>query len=389
MDNKKNMKKYIAIGSIVGVIVLIAVILLIVILCKDEKINLNSYLNINYSGYDGYGNVDFEIDYSAITKDYAEKIGLETEREMYIFNQDLAECIDGELNKFEELGNGDEIYFKWDVDVKSLQNKYDIEISFEDVYKKVSGLEEIVAFDPFEDVVIEFTGMTKNGKAKIASKNEEYSWIEYNISKDYSLSNGDKITVEVKNNDRIQQYCIENGIEFSRIEREYTVEGLGYYFSSINDIPAAEMSKMQKQAEDAFKADVEQNWDEKGSMKGMTYLGCYLLSPKGETWSIINNYIYLIYKIDVSNSNGEFSYYYYTGFKNLHVTSEGENVVDILSYDVPYGNVDTFWGEPYISGECFIEGDYWYVGYRTLDEIFNASVTSELDEYSYESNVKE
>ena len=78
---------------------------------------MNSYLNINYSGYDGYGNVDFEIDYSAITKDYAEKIGLETEREMYIFNQDLAECIDGELNKFEELGNGDEIYFNWDVDV--------------------------------------------------------------------------------------------------------------------------------------------------------------------------------------------------------------------------------------------------------------------------------
>ena len=73
----------------------------------------------------------------------------------------------------------------------------------------------------------------------------------------------------------------------------------------------------------------------------------------------------------------------------MHVTSEGENVVDILSYDVPYGNVDTFWGEPYISGECFIEGDYWYVGYRTLDEIFNACVTSELDEYSYESNVKE
>ena len=389
MDNKKNLKKYIAIGSIIGVIVLIAVILLIVILCKDEKVNLNSYLNINYSGYDGYGNADFEIDYSAITKDYAEEIGLETEKEIYIFSQDLSECICGELNKTEGLSNGDEIYFKWDVDVNILENKYDIEISFEDVYEKVSGLEEIVAFDPFEDVVIEFTGMSKNGKAKIVSKNEEYSWIEYEISKDNSLTNGDKITVEVKNSDRIQQYCIENGIKFSRMEREYTVEGLGYYFSKLTDIPESEMSKMQKQAEDAFAAYVATNWGESESLKEMKYLGSYLLHAKSDGWVYTNNCLYLIYKIDVDNGNGGLSYYYYTKFENLHVTSEGEYVVDILSYEVPYGYATSFMGEWYLSGVSFVEGNYWYVGYRSIDEIFSACVTSNLDEYTYDSNVEE
>ena len=387
MENKKNTKKYITIGLIVGVIVLIAVILLIVILCKDEKINLNSYLDIKYSGYDGTGNADFEINYSAIMKDYAEEIGIETEKEMYIFTQDLSECVHGELNKTEGLSNGDEIYFKWKVDVKTLENKYDIELLFDDVYEKVSVLEEIVAFDPFEDVVIEFTGMSKNGDAKIVSKNEEYSWIEYKISKDYSLSNGDKITVEVKNNDKIQQYCLENGIKFSRTEKEFTVEGLGYYFSTIKDIPEAEMTKMQQQAEDAFQAYVTSNWSDIESFKGMEYLGSYLLNLKGDGWAMVNNQIFLIYRIDVSNSNGEFSYYYYTSFENLHITSEGDYVINILSYEVPYGNATSFMGELYLSGVSFVEGDYWYVGYRTLDEIFSACVTSNLDKYTCDSTV--
>lgn len=388
MDNQKNRKKYIAIGAIIGVIVLIALIILIVILCKKEKINLNDYLNISYSGYDENGNADFEFDYNGISKDFADEIGLKTDKEIYVFKHDLNEYIDGDINKIEGLKNGDEIYFKWRVNVKNLEEKYDIELEFKDVYEKVSGLKEIAEYDPLEMVTIKYSGMSKNGTAKIENKSD-YPWLKYSISKDYGLSNNDKITVEVQYDESIKQHCLENGIRLTRLEREYTVEGLGEYFSKVNEIPEEQLVKMKKQAEDAFNAYVATKWEEKESVKAMTYLGSYLLNAKGEVWRSANNYLYLIYKIDVSNSNGDFSFYYYTRFENLYITSEGDYVVDILTYEVPYGSASSFLGEWHLSGESFIEGDYWYEGYKTLDEIYSACVTSNLDEYTYDSNVEE
>lgn len=389
MENKNNKKKYIAIACVSSAIILIIMIIAIVLICKDEKIDLNDYLEIKYIGYDGTGCVEFEINYSDISKDYAKKIDLDTDKDIFVFERDLRECINGEFNIAENLENGEEIYFEWIINASRLEEKYDIELKYEDVYEKVSGLEEIVQYDPFEKFIVEFSGMSNSGEAVFDYENEEYPWIEYYILENYDLSNGDKVTVEVRYNDDIEELCVKNGIELTRKECQYIVEGLGDYYSKIEDIPKTEFEKMQRQAEDVFKADVELNWDVKESMKGMTYLGCYLLNSKDNVWGTVENYLYLIYKIDVSNDNGEFSYYYYTRYKDLYFTSDGESVVDILSYTIPDGSVESFLGEIYISGECFIEGDYWYVGYRTLDEIYSACVTTNINKYTCESDVED
>lgn len=389
MENKRNIKKYVFIGVAIFIALLIAIISLIIILSKKEKIDLNSYLDITYSGFDGYGKAEYSIDYSSITKDYAKKIGLKEDSEIYEFEYYLSHYIIGEIDKVENLKNDEEIKFKWTVEKEKIEEKYDIELKYEVVYEKVIGLQAIVGYDPLENVIVEYNGMSKKGKAKIINVDETYSWIKYNLSKDYNLKNGDKITVEVLFDEGVEQLCIENGIKFSRLEKEFTVEGLGEYFSLIKDIPEEQMDKMKKQTEEVFRADVAKNWVSQESLNSMTYIGSYLLNSKSDNWGNYNNSLYLIYKIDVTNSFENLTYYYYTRFDNLYVTSEGEYVIDIMNYQKPYGYAGKSLGSWYNYGATIISGDYWYLGYKTLDEVFNECVTSNLDEYTYDLSVEE
>ena len=246
-----------------------------------------------------------------------------------------------------------------------------------------------MVYDPFEKLNVTFDGMSPLGKVTIDSSDIDYIWLQYTASPSSGLKNGDTVRVNVKYDETYEQYCIQNGIRLANLEKEYRVEGLSSYVTDISDISEEQLTKMNNQAGDAFKAYVATKWSEKESMKAMNYLGCYLLNAKGSVgYGEANNYLYLIYKIDVSNSQGDLSYYYYTRFDTLYITGDGEFVVDIMNYTVPTGGYLQYVNKG-VYGEAFMHGTYYYMGYKTIDELFNACVTANLEKYSYTSNVVE
>lgn len=93
----------------------------------------------------------------------------------------------------------------------------------------------------------------------------------YEADKSTGLSNGDKITVTASSKYNMNQYAQLFGKVFSSAEKEFTVEGLASYASSIDEIPEDAKNKMLSQASDSIKADCA-SWKEGNSLKSSEFI---------------------------------------------------------------------------------------------------------------------
>ena len=245
----------------------------------------------------------------------------------------------------------------------------------------VEGLTELIDYDPFDDVTVTFSGMSGDGSVE-----RQYSGklnLSINAEPYSGLSNGDKVTVTVSSYyDDIQQMAAPEGYRVTATTKEYTVEGLTEYMSSLAQLPEDAFSKMDKNAQDVFNAYVASGWDTPSTLKGISYIGSYLLNQKNYDYWNDANYLYLIYKISVVPEEGDpFDYYYYVRYRNIKITAEGECSYDLSDYSNPSGG--------WFSDEAFEYEDLTYAGYKDLDTMFNQLVTTKIDQYTYESSVTE
>ncbi len=377
----------ISISSGIALLTVIALIIILIITSKTD-INLNDYITISYKGYDTVGEADCDLKVKKLLQDYGTELGITNEFEQIAFEFALEEYISVKLTKDEELSNGEKISLVWKVDNNVFEEKYGCTMKFSNDTKIVSGLKELVEYDPFEKNELVIDGVSSRATAKMKRNDVESNYFDYVITPNSGLSNGDKVTVKVECNESTEDYLLRKGMKLVNREKEFTVEGLIEYVSKLDEIPQKEMDEMKKQAEDTYKAHVAENWSEAESAKAITYMGEYLLSAKSNlSYGDANNYLYLIYKIDVSNSEGDFSYYYYTCYNNLYIDNNGEFRVDIMNYKVPDGGYYYYLKKLY--GEAFWHGSYYYIGYETIDALFNSCILKKLEKYSYTTNITE
>lgn len=352
--------------------------------CGEKEINLEDYLSVTYSGPNGYAVANVEFDYlsfgDAIVEN-SKKAGMSL-MEIGI----AADNVTIENNAAVNLSNNDTftVTFNWDAaKAKELGLKY---IGKEKTYT-VQGLTDVIEIDPFKDVIIEYSGTAPTGKANIKNKSSDsfLSTLRYSASKTSELDNDEKIMVKIDTSD-VEEKALENNIVLTLTEKEYVVEGLPYYVSTLSDIPDDMMEKMKKQTEDVIDAGTAE-WDSNNEILGKKeFLGNYLLVKKSSNLYGDVNYCYCVYKINVKCQGEEFSYYYYVGFRDIIILEDGQCSVDLTDCIKPYGSA--LFG--HVSGEAFLMGDkYYYIGYQELDSMFNNCVTKNIENYTYESTVTE
>ena len=101
------------------------------------------------------------------------------------------------------------------------------------------------------------------------------------------------------------------------------------------------------------------------------------MTPKNDDmYYTQQNYLYVLYKIDItSKSGGAGTYYYYLGFENLIKNrTDGEITFREDYYNTPSSSVRA--GEVYLSG------------YDSLDTFRQSAIEYNSDSYNYETNVK-
>lgn len=367
-EKLKIMPKKILFGvcaAIVAVIVVIAVAL-----NAGKTINLNKYLTIEASGYNGYGSVSATIDWTAIEKKYGSKLSFtKTAKNEYggllsfMTPMDaLQEGIMVELDKSSNLSNGDTVTYTWDIN-DEVAKAVNYKIKHKDDKYSVSDLAEIESFDAFADLNVEFSGIAPNGSVEISYNGSGLSSNDFKCNKSKGLRNGDIVDVTLSNTN-MGYYANKLGAVPDATSKTYTVSGLQEYISAYSDLTDDFLSELKKEAEDTIYAYTAGSYSKTSALSNLEYAGYILNSIKDvEAWDISSyNNFYVIYEGDVSSSDGSFTaskVYFPVKFSDILKEENGN-----LSYSENKGIVgssrfdDSFWytTDGYINPlTCYIE----------------------------------
>lgn len=368
-------KKFIAFVTLMFSCILMA--------CGTSKIDVMEKITLQYNGCNGNGIALIENPYTW-EQEALEKSGVEDTDDISSMADtlEIESAVSFEVYPNENLSNGDEVIVKAVYDNKEVE-KYKIKFTGNEKKFTVSGLPEIQTIDLFEKVEVTFDGIAPYVTATINKGNAEMPvYTNFEIDKNRDLNIGDIVTVTAKYDENTLS---QSGYQAKSSSKEFKVGNMAKYVTDINEIPEDMMKKMQKQMEDAMKAYVADKWAEEESMSGMNFMGTYLLNPKEGRLGEPMHYLYLVYKIDVKNSEGSFSYYTYCQFRNMIILEDGTCSLDLSDYQMPKGSG---WGGM-VTGEAFNKGKYFYLGYEDLDSMFNNCVVRYLANYEYSTTVVE
>lgn len=391
---------------IIGGAVIVVILLLIFALTRKTTIDLNQYVTISSSGYNGYGTAYVEFDTEAFASDNKNKIELKKEY-MEGFEEEMSmlegldmniasivadSLLDGDLDVSSGLSNGDVVTFTWSFDEEELNEVFDCNFKFSDITYTVEGLEEVGTFDAFEGVEVVFTGMAPYGRAElqINSSDEKIRYLSYELSQYEDLDNGDTVEVSISNF-YAESFAEQYGMVPAEMTKTYTVEGLGSYMTSMEQIPAELMESMKAQSEDVLRAHAAGDWDEEVTLSGLNYLGNYFLTPKSGVDTGVANRIYMVYEMSADINLEEygvhtFTFYTYVSYDDLVLMEDGTGSVDLSSYERCRNQVNT---DSYQTGEnSWNTRTYYFYGYSDLDSMFNQCVTAQIADYSYETSVE-
>lgn len=323
------MNKKVALG---GGIAAVLIVIIAVIVMQPKKINVEDYVEITCSGYNGYAVARATLDESGLYEailaakgkkidydsiDSFEALGAALSEEMAI-----SECVDKitlSLSQESNLSNGDTVTVEITYDNEAAK-AHKVKFIGSTVTLKVEGLEDPVEVDPFEGLEVSFSGISPYGKMEYTynGANSNISLYSFSPSQTNNLKNGDTVTVTYSFN---ENSMLNQGIVIKNSEKKYEVSGLDEYVQSYADLTADFLDKMKSESEDKIYSYAASTYNSNTSLNDLKYDG-YILNTAKSTdylWGSYNS-LYLIYSGTVSHSSGSFAptkVYFPVKFSNL------------------------------------------------------------------------
>ena len=384
------------IGGSAFVLVMIAVITIVVILVnRDTKIDLNEFTSFEYSGYDTVGKAAFNFDYGKFEEKYGKSIRYTREGKIvYGGDYEALEAFEKLLKSYtrngrtvaDKLSNGDTVDFEWrTVLIEALQLYFKVEISETKYTDTVKGLDVASVVDIFKDVTVEYRGIAPYASASVNYGDNPYG-LRFRLDKSDTLNNGDTITITTTRGSDLSRYLLENyGVLPAAETKTITVDGLATYVQKPEDISSDFMSKLQAQADATVQArhakDITNN-DE--TLVSSECIGYYFLTNKTKNNRSSNNQMVFVYKNVVRNTHtyNKKSYakdnvfYSYCYINNLTILPDGSSSVDLSSFRMYTSkNVKFTSTVGYRS--------WYYYGFLDMDSLKNQAVTRYIDEFDY------
>lgn len=367
--------------------VIVTLVILIALLtgCGKRKIDVTENLQLSFEGYNGFGKAELQNAYEW-ESEALEEAGIENIDGFDDFGNalNIEMAVSYEVEPNANLSNGDTVTVKVVIDETALE-KYDFElVAGEEKTFTVENLPELQEIDPFENIEMQYEGVSPYGSAIVLQEGEMECPMDfyYKVVPANELKNGDTITVTISDSDPVEA-AMKAGYRLTSLEKEFTVSGLQYYAEKLSEVPEDAINQMKKHTEDMIETDrVKENDRYKRSgaeslvydIKSKDFLGNYFLCAKSADQLLDRNYCYFVYKIDMTGKE-DFSYYYAVGYYGILVDEDGT-----CSYD--FDNYKT-------CGGVVSRGFVMFPGQESLEDLFNACVTQNLDRFTYESTVEE
>lgn len=217
-----------------------------------KKADPFDYIVIEFSGLDGNGNANYEINEQKILDEYVgkEPTNFEELAEYLKEADSLLSNIDVEISKSENLENGEKILV-----TVTTEGEVAKKIKSEEKQFTVSGLTECEKVDVFKDLDVQFTGISGLGKVYITnnSKDPFNNVLNFTTEKIYNLSNSEKIVIEVSCS---ESDAIKYGKQPLELSKEYVVSGLDEYMTLnkitndvVQNIASYQLNQIQEENE--------------------------------------------------------------------------------------------------------------------------------------------
>lgn len=354
--------------------------------CGSKTVDLNKYTTIEIDGYEGYGTATVSIDWDKIEKDNKNlKFSNGNEiSSLYGSPVDyIADFAVGyRLSERTGLSNGDEVTLEWNCEDGLVENATNGDLKYKSMTVKVKGLTEVPKVDVFADVVVTFEGTAPEGTAKISGGKEGISYV---LDKQSRLSNGDVVTVSVRDTENVD-YLLKNcGGLPEASSKEYVVSGLVSYVKDWTEIDEKTRNQMEEKALTAVQKYFKDFYEDQNSViwDGVKVVGEYvqIKKPGVYTWGNTQNCLGLILSIASPDAEtGEmFDYYWFAEFDNVSILTDGSISWNPAEMHVPEANLGWF-----SSGTYFERNGLSYVGYEnieslTYDRVTNADSLSSFD----------
>ncbi len=371
-----------------------------------REVDLDDYVAVEYGGYDGSGTASAVLDYTALGEEYDGKIRISRQGEEAgygSFSEMIEDTVTVMVVPDYDLSNGDELSVEWELDTAMINElvRGQVDLLCATKVFTVQDLEVVETFDAFADVTVTFSGTAPDAAASLTVGSGGLAKDAFTISPAEGLSRGDTVTVSI-DPDAAEAYMAETGLYPEKLTKEYTVEDVAGYVTSLNEIPAEDMEALKEYAE-KVKTDKADDWPaDEHRLDSLEYVGCYFLSEKPGEDQDDDNILYLVYKLNVtkygwkedgSEDNLNFDYYWYGGYSDAEILEDG-------SFSIDY---DTFVEPTFDSNSSFVVTTYNYTeedpddqsigtkyrGYRDLDSLHEDLIAPRLEAYDCESTVTE
>ena len=237
-EPKRKKKFPVVLVSVIAAVLVIAIVVVVILLTRRTEVSINSFISLEYSGYDTLGTAEIVFDSDAFEEKYGDKIkDMSGKEDEYL---DAIDFLEDELEdsayleKDSDLTNGDVVKFTWDIDKEYIEETLKIKLKYSDMEFTVEGLTELATYDPFDNIDVTFEGYNTVAHASIhwnyGDDNVLMNHLWYECDNYNDLSNGDELTITLYLNswiyDSIDELCISNGYKPIELTKTYKVEGL-------------------------------------------------------------------------------------------------------------------------------------------------------------------
>lgn len=302
----------------VGLVAIIAVVAIAVIVAaifawkffdkKKRTFDVAEYIQVEFEGYDGYGTAVVSVDEDELGKKVGDILDVSSKKAIKSFKKEGEEdydptcsfydVIEWEVDKTENLSNGDEIKVSIKVDEDAAE---EIGIYIEDAEKtvKVEDLKPLVEVDPFEGIEVTFDGSypyiypeyENNGTGDFFENENLYIYYSF---EDYdSLDEGDTVTLTIGVS---EEEAMENGFKMTQTSKEYTVPKMDGYIRTIDGFAESTLEEIEKTAVETIQ-DYFDDYKDEITYSDLEYEGMYLISS---TYSYSNSG-YAVYSATVKS----------------------------------------------------------------------------------------
>lgn len=217
--------------------------------CGSSSVNLNDYITVSESGYDGYGSISVDINYNKLIEDHSNKLtnkSLDTSvfgdktpalAAAFVFSFYKPYALAYEQS--ETLKNGDKVEFSWNINesaIETLKEILKVNIKYKNFTYKVENLTPLREVDPFANIEYDTSGFSGAGwignYPKVVIDDETNGTITWDLKLDREngkFSNGDSATFKLKSDYDDEYYAKNYGMILTRRSGDVIVNDLKYY----------------------------------------------------------------------------------------------------------------------------------------------------------------